>query len=379
MPPPEDRADSRYGSWVLLWSTKYGKGRVVAHADSTQWSNFSAFEAGKPESWMGMVEWLNHQDGMIANPRIAFEILGVLLLLGGIFGIHAVETIFSRRNGDTHADAPVRSTNPEAGASWLIMVGAGMFGFFIAATSIRAMNDAGMPEPPRKPNVEMINVGIDRAISEGVISKGGFIGGLANGYGIFERWILRLGWFTQRGGSELLDPKKNDLVVYLLPNKDVTDDYRDRLIRYVEAGGRILIVDTPPGGDRERSTANSLLKPFGMELKTPYQPLTDQITSTIGLPAVAPTPTYELTGADEILASCKNQPVAGTLHYGKGSVTAIGFGSRFSDTNMGVTGDVDPDENLLKLYDVQYGLLRHLMDKPVHDPATAPATRPAVR
>ncbi len=377
MPPPEDRADSRYGAWVVLWSTKYGKGRVVAHADSTQWSNFSAFEAGKPESWIGMVEWLNHENGMVANPRIALEILGIVLLLAGIFGNRAIDALIIRRNRQANAGAASHNINSDYGAIWLVMIGSGMFAFFVAATTIRAINDTGMPIPPRKPNVEMINVGIDRTISDGIISKGGFIGGLANGYGIFERWILRLGWFTQRGGPELLDPDKQHLVVYLLPSKDVTDDYRDRLVRYVEAGGKILVVDTPPTQDRQRSTANSLLKPFGMELKTPYTPITGDITSTLGLPTVVPTPTYELTGADEILATCKTQPVAGTRHFGKGSVTAIGFGSRFSDTNMGITGDVNPDPNLLKLYDVEYGILRHLMDKPVHAPTTAPVTRPA--
>ena len=47
---------------------------------------------------------------------------------------------------------------------------------------------------------------------------------LGAGYGIFERWILRLGWFTQRGsGKELFDGKK-DMVVFLLPGKDVSDE-----------------------------------------------------------------------------------------------------------------------------------------------------------
>lgn len=374
MPPPEDRADSRYGAWILLWSTKYGAGRVVAHADSTQWSNFSAFEAGKPESWIGMVEWLNHQNGMIANPRLGLNILGVVLLLGGIFGGWVVAAVRKRQNRE--ATGNVASRNDGAGFPWLLMIGAGMFGFFIAVVSVRALHDKGMPVPQRDPSIEMINVGVDRTVSEGIISKGGFIGGLANGYGIFERWILRLGWFTQRGGADLLEPdgpNKKDLIVYLLPGNDVTDDYRQRLMRYVENGGRILVIDTPPTPDRQRSTANSLLKPFGMELKMPYTPISGEITSTIGLPPVQTPSMYELSGADEVLATAAGHTVAGTVHVGKGTVTAIGFGARFSDTNMGVTGDVNPGPDLLKLYDVEYGLLRHLMGKPVNDPATRPA------
>jgi hypothetical protein len=374
MPPPEDRADARYGAWIVLWSTKFGDGRVVAHADSTQWSNFSAFEAGKPESWMGMIEWLNHKNGMVTNPRMALGILGVMLLVGGAFGNRLISRL---RKG-----AGVGSRNREATVSCqsngglLLMIGAGMFAFVIAGTSVRAIHSAAMPVPERKKNVEMVNVGIDRTVSDAVISKGGFIGGLANGYGIFERWILRLGWFTQRGGAELLEiegPNKKDMVVYLLPAKDVTEEYRERLVKYVENGGRVLVIDTP---ENPHSTANSLLKPFGMELRRPYTPLTGDIVSTLGLATVQTPNIYEVTGIHEALATVGGKAAAGTARYGKGSVTAIGFGARFSDTNFGVTGDVNPGEEMLKLYELQYGILRHLMGQPVEIATTRPTTMP---
>ena len=48
---------------------------------------------------------------------------------------------------------------------------------------------------------------------------------------------------------------------------------------------------------------------------------------------------------------------------GKGSVTAIGFGSRFNDSNFGVTGDVVPGEELSKLSELQYGLLKEIVGR----------------
>ena len=45
------------------WAMRHGQGRIVAYTDSTQFSNFSTFEPGKPEVMMGMVEWLNHRGG----------------------------------------------------------------------------------------------------------------------------------------------------------------------------------------------------------------------------------------------------------------------------------------------------------------------------
>ncbi len=82
-PQVEWRPDMRYGAFVQLWSTRHGEGRVAAFADSTILSNFSAFQPGKAELMLGMVEWLNHSDS-IANPRL------ILFTLAGALGIAAI-------------------------------------------------------------------------------------------------------------------------------------------------------------------------------------------------------------------------------------------------------------------------------------------------
>ena len=63
---PVDKA--RYGSFVQLWATQFGRGRVLAFTDSTIWSNFCFFDPGKSELWLGMCEWLNHSTPMIIPP-----------------------------------------------------------------------------------------------------------------------------------------------------------------------------------------------------------------------------------------------------------------------------------------------------------------------
>jgi hypothetical protein len=389
MPPPEDRADSRYGAWVVAWATKYGKGRVVAHCDSTQWSNFSAFEPGKPQSWLGMIEWLNRRDTGMGNPRGLWGVVGIVLfgvavglvVLGGrpsprpspgVPGEGEKARTEPRPPGGEKARTEPRPPGGEkarteprppgvgGGAGiGLVLVAAGLLGFAVAVIGVRAHDLAAMPAPQRVPGRRMVNVGIDRTISQGYVSKGGFIGGRNDGYAIFERWILRLGWFTDReNGRELLD-RGNDLVVFLLPGKDVSDAFRQQVVDYVKQGGRVLVIDTP---EHAGSTANSLLRPFGLNLRRPMTDLTGEVAWTIGLPGVPGAGVaYEVTGGDETLATMMGRPVAATVRFGKGSVTAVGFGSRFSDANMGVTGDVEPNEELLKVYDGEYGLLRHLM------------------
>jgi hypothetical protein len=203
----------------------------------------------------------------------------------------------------------------------------------------------------------MVIVGIDRGVSDAILSKGGFIGGKPEGYAIFERWILRLGWFIQRGeGRELFSGK--DLVIFLAPSKDVSEEFKGQLVEYVKNGGRVLVIDSLENG---KSTGNILLKPFGLELRRPYSEIAGEVESTIGLPKVMTGPSLEAAGGDRVLATIKGKPVAASVKLGKGSVTAIGFGSRFSDVNYGVTGDVVPGEDLSKLYEVEYGLLRSLV------------------
>jgi hypothetical protein len=258
---------------------------------------------------------------------------------------------------------------------WVVSLAAGLFAFTVAGASVRAIHSAAMPAPPRKPDCPMTLVGIDRTVSDAVLSKGGFIGGKPEGYGIFERWLLRLGWFMQRGtGWELFDGK--DLVVFFLPGKDVTPEFRGQLVSFVRGGGRALIVDTP---ENPRSTSNSLLHPFGIELRRPYTELTGDTVSTIGLPTVQTPASFEVAGGDEILATMGGKPVITTTHVGKGSVTVIGCGSRFNDPNLGMTGDIEPGDELRRVYDVQYGILRHLMGQPA-PPATTtrPTTQSAV-
>jgi hypothetical protein len=366
MPPPEDRADARYGTWTALWATKYGNGRVLAHADSTQFSNFSTFEPGKPESFLGMMEWLNRRNGAVAHPRMPLAIVGCVLLVAALAFV-----VLSRGARINPATARNPASSPES-SRWLITIAAGMCGFALSAMAVRAAHSASIPPP--KPERPMIMVGIDRTVSDAILSKGGFIGGRADGFGIFERWILRLGWFIKReSGPALFDDKQ--LVVFFAPSKDVPESFKAALVKYVEGGGRVLVIDMP---ENYKSTANSLLKPFGMELRRAMTPLPNEVKSEIGLPKIdvpGKDPSFELSGAKEVLATAGGKPVAGMLTHGKGTITAVGFGSRFTDTNMGVTGDVIPGKDLRAVYDVQYGMLRHLLG--VAAPTTAPTSRPA--
>ena len=121
-----------------------------------------------------------------------------------------------------------------------------------------------MPLPEAKR--PMINVTIDRTVCDAPLSRSGFISGQKNGFGIFERWILRLGYFTAR--KKGIDAISGNLIVFMQPNQTVENEFREALVNYVTNGGKIFILDSPENLD---STANSLLYPFDtkVSLKLP--------------------------------------------------------------------------------------------------------------
>ena len=326
-PQVQDRAEMRYGAFIQLWARRYGKGRVVAFTDSTIYSNFAAFEEGKSELMLGMIEWLNHRNGPM-DPRPWLGIIGIGALGTGLW--------LARRNR----------------ACWVCVIGIGLAAWAGAGAEARQLHHAAMSLP--KPVRPYTHVVIDRTVCKGPLSKSGFIAGPKDGFGIFERWILRLGYFTsRRSGSEAF---RGDALVFFYPTGAVTEDFRTRLVDYVRSGGKVLILDSPVNGD---SKTNGLLLPFGLSvengggggggLKTPE-----------GWPSVSVETALTVKGGDP-LVYLQDRPVAATVLYGKGAVTVVGFGSRFSDMVMGVTGDVVPDENLKRVFDLEYAILRRVI------------------
>jgi hypothetical protein len=329
-PQVEDRAEMRYGAFVQLWTTRYGAGRVAAFADSTVFSNFATFEPGKSELMLGVLEWLNYRN--LPYPlRPLLILLGLLFLAGGL--------ALCRR----------------CSAAWLVVVSAAVLGWAVAAVSTRAVHRYSVPFP--KAARPMVQVVIDRTVCDALLSRGGFIAGKRNGFGIFERWILRLGYFTsRRRGTDALT---GDLIVFTHPNQTVTGEFRDELADYVAAGGKVLVLDSPANTE---STANSLLYPYGLTV-TPSTNLRGPLKAPENWPVIRIDSTCQVEGGEPIMWVA-NTPIAATVRHGKGTVTVIGFGSRFADAYMGVTGDVVPSPELRKVFDLQFAMLRAIVSAP---------------
>ncbi|MCE9613125.1 MAG: DUF4350 domain-containing protein [Lentisphaerae bacterium] len=327
-PQLEDRADTRYGAFIQIWSTRHGRGRVLAFTDSTIFSNFSTFEPGKSELMLGMLDWLNHTErGPDPRPW--------LVLAGLIVGLLAGRQLLGR--------------TPVALALAVLLAGVVATAWLVRAHHAQAMP----PLPPKRPFTQVV---IDRTLSRAPLSLAGFIKSTPEGFGIFDQWILRLGYFTRRATGP--GAFTGNLLVVFEPDQDVTDAYRDGLVDYVQAGGKLLVLDS---ARNTNSVANSLLQPFGLSTAT------ESAESGTLEPVPADWPRVPAEGALRVkggipLARMNGEAVAAYARHGKGTVVLLGCGGRFNDDNMGISTDLEPTPATRAVFDLQFAILRAIVD-----------------
>ncbi len=334
-PQAEYRPHMQYGAWCQLWTTTSGRGRVAAFADSTLFSNFCTFQPGKAELFVGMLEWLNHTSRL--DDPVAKRALTIPLALVSV-GLLALSIWLLRqwRGGS------------------LVLVAAGVAAWTAGGWLVVQIHQQAMPLPPRHHAIQQVV--IDRTLSSVPLFTGAFADDAEGaGYGLLEQWIPRIGnYISRRSGEEAF---QGDGLVVICPTRLPSQSYRDALVAWVQAGGRLVVIDTP---DLENSTANSVLMLFG---------LTSSRNAPVPDTKDAPLRLADGTAETPLLASCAivgGEPVAwwgetsvaARIEFGRGTVTAIGFGSLFNDAAMGFHWLAEPDAEMRQRYEVLYGLLR---------------------
>ena len=164
-----------------------------------------------------------------------------------------------------------------------------------------------------------------------------------------------------RGGESYHDQTcrealEGDLLVFLHPHKDVTREFRDDVARYVEAGGKVLVIDSPRNAG---STANSILWPYGLSFGRAAG-LSGELRVPEGWPQVSVGSAVHVSGGEPFI-HLQGRPIAAVARHGKGLVIAAGLGGRFNDREMGVIGDVIPDARLRPVFDLEFTLLRAIV------------------
>ncbi len=340
-PQAEYRPQMQYGSWCQMWATGSGRGRVLAFADSTLFSNFCVFQPGKAELLRGMLDWLGRSS---VWDRAAYRRLVQIPL--GLSGI--VLIVLGWRFGDRH------------GLDRLVLLSVGLASGVLTTQTIQVWQARAMPIPALQRPLPLVV--IDRHLSEVPLFTGAFADDKEGmGYGMLEQWIPRVGNVITR--SDDAAPFFGDGLVVICPTVSVSDRYLQQLKEYVQQGGRVLVFDSP---DVPESTANSLLAPFGLQS---IRENAEAIQGQLSWPQAENENEYESVPPLELQMSCTIQggqplaqvgstPVAAQVEYGQGLVTVVGFGSLFNDAAMGFHWLPEPDEVTRQRYDGLYYLLR---------------------
>ncbi|MCC6126230.1 MAG: hypothetical protein IT426_14825 [Pirellulales bacterium] len=340
-PIPQHCAPMRYGAFVQLWATEYGDGRAMAFTDSTIFSNFCIYQPSKAELMLGQIEWLNRENPPL-EPRFWLNLLGAVTLL-------AVAWLALRSGFRAESLA--------------CFAAAGMAGWIAACGLTATLHRASMPLPEAlRP---MLRVVVDRTASNVPLSLGAYTKGEnGSGFGLLEQWIPRLkidgrGVYTIRQKDDAA--LSGDALVVIAPTQPVSEDYRRKLLNYVQNGGKLLVFDSP---DANHEVANELLSPFNIRIER-GNPLAGSLILKDRWPNIPVEKAGKVTGGTAI-AEIDGQPVAAVTHRGKGAVMAVGFGSLFNDRNLGGTWSADPNDDAKRRYNVLYALVRSLLsDKPV--------------
>jgi len=348
-PPPSDSARMRSGAFVQVWSKRYGRGRVMAFTDSTIFSNFATFEPGKAELMMDMVEWLNHR-----APRLRpWPWLGLAGLAAAVLAVRLAW---------------------RTGGLWLVLVAAVPAGWGSAGALTGALHRSAMPLPAPRADRPVVLAVMDQTVSGAAYPRNGFIAGKTDGFGIFERWILRLGYFTARRQTPEVFSPDVSLLVIAYPDKPVNEEYRRRLAGFIQTGGRVLVIDSTRNAE---STANDLLTPFGIRV-TPASEPKGALQNSAGWDPVPVERVCRVEGGTPFAwlgDRADGLWVGAVARHGQGTLAVVGFGDRFCDLSMGYTGDVEPDEALRQVHAIEFGLVRALVEGT--DLTTPPVPPPA--
>jgi len=348
-PQVRDITEMTFGSFLQMTAVKYGKGRVVGFTDSTVFSNFSAFIAGKPELFLGTIDWLNRKNHLHWLNRLFF----ILSLFS--FGLALLQMKKGKIVSPHEADRNDRSGS-NIGFIIILLV-SGVFAWTMTLHGMTRFTRINYPLP--LPHTQPVRIAIEKDHSQYELPISGFVENYDKSYAIFYQWVLRLGYFpfVEKSLEECME--EGSLVILINPEKEFTHGKTERLKDYLTRGGKVLLMDSPLN---EKSTSNQLLKEFGVKIQRE-----DTLLTILGNIELSGNP---IEGGEAILTTEKGKGVLSIIEVGKGTLALLTFSDRFVDNQMGRDESVIPDQDLLRVFQLEYSILRGLVNNEIQKEIT---------
>ena len=324
-----DGADSprmSYGIFTQMAAVKHGKGRVLFFTDSTIFSNFWMFMSGKPELFLGSLNWLNRRN------FLAF--LNYLLILAGL-GFAVILMVLR----------PKYQINSLLMASLLW----GVMGLGLGIISTYALNRLCYALPP--PHTKFTTVAFDMEHSSIELPDKELNENAFTAYATFYVWTQRINLFPRTAYTFDNAIKNTDIFCVINPKTRFSDLQLSKLFTFVSNGGKLLVMDNYASSE---STANQVLQLFSMRFDR--QLWAQQVSCDTSHHIVTVPQSYlSLDGGTTILTSDRGYRLAGSMHVGKGEVIAFSESQMFCDAAMGNTNSF-PNQSQLAIFKIEYNL-----------------------
>lgn len=346
------------GVFLQSVALKYGKGRIVAYSDSTTFSTYCFYLSGYRSFNLGVLDYLNRENSLDFFNSFFF-VLSLICLIGAV----------------------VLLRHENKFVAVFLIVSLCTFSFSLAAPTFTSLNTAMYPLPePTTPFEKRIS--FDGEHTTAIIEAAPLYRETSPDverqlYDTFFVWTQRVGCIPtveKTLESALLG---GDLVVILNPTISFTFEELTALSDYVQAGGKVLVLDTIYNSG---STANEVLMQFNMEAtmfdrqQQANVGETDQQSTlflfqnlSVGL---ATEPYLSLQGGQAILKGEYGQPIFSVQHWGNGLLAAFVDSSVFSNWKMGGVFTI-PNVERRGFYNLEYYLFESLLyDEDDVDPVT---------
>jgi len=356
-PTVQDHSYAKFGAFDQMGTTTFGKGRVAAFTDSTVYSNFLAFYPGKPELLLGTVEWLNRTNRWNGLTLFALGAFVVCLMSAALLDL--------RLRPDPRFC--VATLSILAGVSWVAM-----WGFD------RLTARAYAAPSPRSPVTQVV---FEMQHGDYELPVFSFPQKFFKSYEVFYQYVLRLGYYTTIAFDLKQATTGSDPIVIIRPVRPFNGDEIEAVDKFLRRGGSLLVLDSP---SNTKSTADELLKPFGLNLapgmargSMAREPISgSSICRVSGAGAVS--------GGTPLLVSDAGEPVVAVAKVGSGQIVAAGLSDRFNDMLMGGGTRTLPDRDLRAAYELEFELMRGLASgdmsvamRRLGQTYAAPTTQPA--
>jgi hypothetical protein len=330
--------DRKWGIFHQCVAAQYGKGRIVAFADSTTISNFRIFFGGTDAMVIGSMEWLNHSNQF----RYVTKIFWVAGLVCAGAGVYVFSTLEKKK---------------QFGSLLLVvcMLGLG------SSISVVVFAPALYDYVPAEYYSWEDTVCFDRSHSSEIVDSGNREGE----YSVFLIWTQRVGLVPSIENSLEACAEKGKTIIIVDPvTKNFSYEDVELLKEHVQNGGNVLMMV-----NQSSVLGLNVIAEFGLEIEDIRKPQ-DAEEDQNQNPFVAWGPSVK---GGEAIKTVGDRVILARVQYGNGFFVLCTISHIFKNGYNGQPGymgyngsdpdDLDEDsrELVLKVYNLEYRIFEEVL------------------